>query len=186
MSDLFETPRNSKMVLNEVYLWTTTIKEWKHLLKPIKYKELIISILKDLTDKKFMTIYGFVIMPNHLHILWKLNMMNGKEMPYASFNKATAHELRKDLKQYHPQVLAHFKVSEKDRSYRIWQRDPLAIHIDAKWKFEQKLEYIHNNPLNDRWNLSKSPETYQWSSASFYETGIDQFECLSHYQEYFG
>ena len=107
------------MILGEVHFWTTTIKDWKRLLQPIKCRELIIFILKDLVDKKLVTIYGFVIMPNHLHILWKLTKMNGKEMPHTSFNKATAHELRKDLKQYHPKVLAHFAVNEKDRSYRI-------------------------------------------------------------------
>jgi putative transposase len=58
--------------------------------------------------------------------------------------------------------------------------------LDSKWKFEQKLDYIHNNPLNEKWNLSKTPETYSWSSACFYESGIDQFGCLNHYQEFFG
>jgi len=158
------------MKLDELYFWTTTINDWKNLLKPDKYKELIISIWKDLTDKGLVTIYGFVIMPNHVHVLWKLNKLNGKEMPHASFNKASAHEIRKDLVKYHPNVLPHLQVNESDRSYRIWQRDPLAILIDSKKTFEQKLDYIHNNPLNEKWNLANSPENYKWSSASFYES----------------
>jgi putative transposase len=31
-------------------------------------------------------------------------------------------------------------VNGKDRSYRIWQRDPLAVCMDSKWKVEQKLD----------------------------------------------
>jgi putative transposase len=186
MDDLFKAPRNSSMMLNEVYFWTSSVKDWKHLLKPDKYKNLIIDTWKSLVDKNLLSIYGFVIMPNHLHVLWEHKSLNGKEMPHASFNKATAHEIRKDLLKHHPKVLDYFKVSDRDRSYRIWQRDPLAVLMDSKWKFEQKLEYIHNNPLTEKWNLAKRPEDYKWSSASFYEDEVDPFGLLTHYHEYFG
>ena len=58
--------RNSRMVLNEVYFWADTVKDWKKLLQD-KYKELIISKLKKLVSKELIVDYGFVIMPNHLH-----------------------------------------------------------------------------------------------------------------------
>lgn len=52
------------MFLEEVYFWTDTVKDWKLLLKPDKYKKLIIDTWKELADKKLILIYGFVIMPN--------------------------------------------------------------------------------------------------------------------------
>ena len=186
MKDLFKHVRNSAMELGEVYFWTSTVKDWKLLLKPDKYKNLIIDQLKSQVDKGQICVYGFVIMPNHIHILWELIEMNGKEMPHASFNKATAHDLVKDLKTHHVSVLEHFRVNGKDRSFRIWQRDPLAVLMDSRSKLEQKLDYIHHNPLQERWNLANKPEDYYWSSASFYETGIDPFGFLTHYREYFG
>ncbi len=105
---------------------------------------------------------------------------------HASFNKAIAHEIVKELKAHHLAVLPHFKVDEKDRKFRIWQRDSLAVLMDSKSKFEQKLNYIHNNTLAERWNLARTPEEYYWSSAAFYETGIDNFGFISHYSERFG
>ena len=108
---------------------------------------------------------------------------NGKEMPHASFNKKVAHEIVKDLKLYHTQVLPFFKVNEKEREYRIWQRDALAIEMDTRNKVEQKIDYIHTNPLQEHWNLSKRPEDYKWSSAEFYETGIDEFGFITHYMD---
>lgn len=57
--------------------------------------------------------------------------------------------------------------------------------MDKKEKFEQKLDYIHLNPLQERWNLAKAPEVYPWSSANFYETGQDEFGFLTHYMERF-
>jgi putative transposase len=182
----FEAIRNSKMNLNEVYFWTDTVLDWKKLLKQDKYKQRIIEEWQKLIVKRKIAIYAFVLMPNHLHVVWELLEKNGKEMPHASFNKATGHEIIKDLKENHPAVLNHFEVNENERQYRIWQRDPLAILMDNIHKVEQKINYIHNNPLQERWNLADNPENYKWSSARFYELGIDDFGFLTHYKERFG
>ncbi|MCA0229402.1 MAG: hypothetical protein LCH91_02990 [Bacteroidetes bacterium] len=42
--------RNSRMNFDEVYFWTDTIKDWKHLLKQDKYKEWIISSWQELVN----------------------------------------------------------------------------------------------------------------------------------------
>ena len=81
----FQVTRNSRMFLNEIYFWTSSVKDWKHILTFNKYQALIIQCWKDLADKRLIAIYGFVIMPNHLHIIWEMKGKNGREMPYASF-----------------------------------------------------------------------------------------------------
>lgn len=105
--------------------------------------------------------------------------------PHASFNKYTSHLIIKDLQNNHPQVLPYFKVEEKERKYRVWQRDPLAVLMDNRQKVEQKIDYIHNNPLHERWNLAQRPEVYRWSSAKFYEKGEDEYGFLTHFKERF-
>jgi putative transposase len=111
--------------------------------------------------------------------------MNGKEKPHASYNTATAHEIRIDLMLNHPKVLDHFRVNEREREFRFWQRDPLAILLDTEEKLDQKLEYIHLNPLQEKWNLCEQPEDYPWSSAAYYEYGKSPFGFLSHYNDRF-
>lgn len=182
---LFKYTRKSSMSLDNVYFWTKTIKDWKSLLKKDKYKKSVVDTLRELTERKFIIVYGFVIMPNHLHLTWEMKNKNGKEMPHASFNKKTSHLWRIDLMENHPLVLAHFTVDEKERKYRFWQRDALAVLMNTREKIEQKLDYIHLNPLQERWNLATSPENYFWSSAKFYETGQDDFGFLTHYMERF-
>ncbi|MEE1946941.1 transposase [Pedobacter sp. KR3-3] len=177
--------RNSRMNLEKVYFWTSTVKDWKLLLKSDSYKQLIVDCLDELVKRKMIIVYAFVIMPNHIHLVWEAMGKNGNEMPHASFNKKTAHELVKDLKLNDPTLLLHFKVSEKERAYRIWQRDALAILMDSRAKVEQKVNYIHLNPLQERWSLADRPENYKWSSAKFYEEGIDDFGFITHYLEKF-
>ena len=184
-SGLFKQRRKSKMFLEEVYFWTDTIKDWKCLLHSDSNKDLVISSLKYLVDKGLMKIYAFVIMPNHIHLVWKMLAKNGKEMPHASFNKFTAHQFQKGLRQSEPYKLEMFKVNEPERSYRFWQRDALAVLMDSREKVEQKIDYIHLNPLQKRWSLVECPEDYPWSSAAFYATGEDRFGLLTHYLDEF-
>lgn len=111
--------------------------------------------------------------------------MNKKEMPDSSFSKFTAHEFKKDLSVNHPLVLQKFESEKADRDYQFWKRDAMAVCLTSREMLEQKLEYIHLNPLAEKWNLAKRPEEYPWSSAQFYETGQDTFGFLMHYKNRF-
>ena len=51
------------------HFFTATILEWKKLLKPDKYKDVIIESMRFLVIEKRVIIYGFVIMINHIHIV---------------------------------------------------------------------------------------------------------------------
>ncbi|MES2733953.1 MAG: transposase [Bacteroidota bacterium] len=73
----FQLPRNSRMSLGNIYFWTDTIKDWKHLLKKDAYKKIITEQLQWLVKKKKVRIYGYVIMPNHIHLLWEMVEPNG-------------------------------------------------------------------------------------------------------------
>jgi putative transposase len=55
--------------------FTATILEWKRLLKPDKYKDIIISSLEFLVRNKRVQVNAFVIMDNHIHLIWQ--MMEG-------------------------------------------------------------------------------------------------------------
>ena len=175
----------SRMELNEIYFWTDTILDWNPLLSNNWFKSIIIKSWQHLINQKKIIIYGFVIMPNHLHLLWKQTSLNGKEMPHASFNKFTSHTFLKYLKTNDPNLLEKFKANEKERKYQFWQLNPLAVKMDSLEKFEQKLNYIHLNPLQEKWSLVDLPEMYHWSSAKYYESGIDDFNLITHYEKVF-
>jgi len=46
--------------------------EWKHLLKDDSFKEIIISSLQFLYKEGSIIVYAFVIMPNHIHMIWQI------------------------------------------------------------------------------------------------------------------
>lgn len=185
-SEMRHGQRNSKMLLDEVYFWTDTIKDWYKLLDDDFNKNVIIESWRNLVNRNKIKLYAFVIMPNHLHAVWEMLNKNGKEMPYASFNKFTSHQFLERLRIQSPdQVMPYKEYRDDERNHRFWQRDPLAVLMDSKNKVEQKVNYIHLNPLQEQWNLVTKPEDYRWSSAKFYETGVDEFNILTDYRDRF-
>ena len=160
--------------------FTATNLEWKKLLKPGKYKDIIVNSLLFLTRDKRIVIYAFVIMDNHLHLIWQMQPDNEPGDVQRDFLKYTAQQIKKDLQKNHPAVLLHFKVGAKDREYQFWERNALSVELRTDKVFRQKLEYIHWNPVKA--GLCKLPEDYLYSSALFYETGIDKWGFLTHYR----
>ncbi len=171
------------MEFGRVYFFTATVHNWLPMLIDDSYKEIIISSLKFLKTKGLIRIYGFVIMPNHIHLIWELLEMNGKESPHSSFLKFTGHQFLKKLRNENLKLLEKFKVELVNKDYEFWQRDSLPIEIYTQEIIFQKLQYLHNNPCKGKWMLANSPVDYKYSSFEFYETGIDSFGMLTHIGE---
>ncbi len=167
---------------NYAYFYTISIHNRLPLLKDDNLKRIIIESWQYLTKEKMIEIYAYVIMPNHIHLLWNMLGDNGKETPAGSFAKYTAHKFKQYLQQAHPEILTDFEVNKRDRKYKFWQRDPLAISLSTENILLQKMEYIHNNPLNGKWHLCNYPEEYRWSSAAFYISDKDEFGIVKHFR----
>jgi len=151
--------------------FTATILEWKQLLSQDKYKTVINDGLRYLTINKKITLYAFVIMRNHLHLIWQVLPDSDIESIQAGILKFTARQMRLDLITHQPLVLEKFKVDAKDREYQFWERNSLGIDLYPNDVLMQKLEYVHWNPVKA--GLCNFPEEYYYSSAKFYHTGID-------------
>ncbi|WKV12738.1 transposase [Marivirga harenae] len=168
------------MKLNNLYFFTATIKNWLPILQNDQLKDVIINSLRYLKNNDKIKIYGFVIMPNHIHLIWELIDMNGNEMPHSSFMKFTGHKIIRYLQIDKSDYLDKIKVNFNDRNYNLWKEKPMAIELYSPNVIYQKLDYIHNNPVKGKWMLAESPLEYKYTSARFYENGIDEFNVLNH------
>jgi len=167
--------------INYLTFFTATILNWNHLLKPDKYRNIIIESLRFLVTNKRVVLSAFVIMPNHIHIVWRINKELKYENVQRDFLKYTSQMILNDLKNYHPSKLKYFYANAKDRKYQIWERNALSIKIFSDKVAYEKINYIHNNPIQEGWSLCELPEMYKYSSARFYTKGIDEWGILTHY-----
>lgn len=176
--DVFAIRRKSYIEIGEIFFWTATINNWQRLLMKEDYKKVILNSLSYLSDLGKIDVFGFVIMPNHVHLIWRINEMNGKETSQGSFLKYTAHEFKKILKTDKDNSLASYAVHAHNKGHEFWKRDSLAVHLFSKEIAYQKLDYIHYNPCAEYWQLAKEPADYLFSSAKYYETGVNDFAFL--------
>ncbi len=176
--DLFSIRRKSYIEIGEIFFWTATINNWQRLLLKDEYKNVIINSLAYLSDNGKIDVFGFVLMPNHIHLIWRINEMNGKETAQGSFLKYTAHEFKKMLKTDKDNKLHTYAVNANNKNFEFWQRDSLAVHLYTKEVAYQKLDYTHYNPCTDYWQLARDPCDYLYSSARFYEMGENNYSFL--------
>ena len=88
------------------------------------------------------------------------------------------HDLLKELERGVP-----FHEREKGKKHQVF-----CSSFDARLCFdermtEQKLDYIHHNPVQGKWQLVKDYADYEHSSAGFYEKGEQGVYSVVHYKE---
>src|ERR1019366_1943065 len=157
--------------------FTATVYEWEPLLANDNYKDIIIESLQYLVNKKRIELNAFVIMNNHIHLIWQALQGYTPSQNQASFMKFTAQQLLRSLIKDDRDSHASFKVNKYDRDYQVWKREPLSVELLNKTMLIQKLEYIHYNPV--RAGLCELAEYYHYSSARFYIDGTNSFEMLT-------
>ncbi len=170
------------MQLNTPYFYTATILNWQRFLEEDEMKMIVINSLKYLVDKSKIKLYAFVILPNRIHLLWELVEMNGKEFPSSSFMKFTGHKFLERLTAY-PKGLKKCFVISPDKMHQFWQEKSDGLEVYSEDVLTQKLDYIHDNPVQSYWNLVEDPIDYRFSSLRFCECDLDEFNILRHYMD---
>ncbi|MBI4828866.1 MAG: transposase [Nitrospinae bacterium] len=156
--------------MRQMYFITSTVNAWKSLFHRAEFAEIIIRSLSFMITNERIKLHGYVIMPNHLHLILTINEQYALSSYLRDFHKYTAYEIIKLFKESKCPDLALFEVKKNDRAYQIWQETHAPKTVQSYKFFRQKLEYIHNNPLSARWRLCERPERYPYSSAGDYLT----------------
>jgi REP element-mobilizing transposase RayT len=173
--------RQGQVSAGRCYFFTASIRSHHHLLESETCKQTLIERLQYLKGKGLIRVYGYVIMPNHIHLIWEILSIANRETPAASFLKYTARSFGKFVKNSHFE--SAFQSTKKDRSLQFWNRDPLAVVLSSERALQQKLDYIHHNPLQPHWKLCEHATEYRWSSARFYCGQGDEFRVVTHYRD---
>ncbi len=161
--------------------FTASIKGWYKLLEHDKYKDIVINSLRFLVEDKRIKLFAFVIMTDHIHLIWQMQPLVHPQHVQRDFLKYTAQQIKLDLQKNNQEALTHFAADANDRTYQFWKRRSLSIELRTHKVYHQKLDYIHWNQVKA--GICKLPEDYKYSSALFYETGNDNWGFLTHHQD---
>ncbi|MEM1407361.1 MAG: transposase [Bacteroidota bacterium] len=163
---------------DKLYFVTFTVVEWVDVFTRNEYKDIIISSLQYCQEEKGLEIYAWCLMTNHLHLIIGKNSNNRLEEIVRDFKKFTSVKLCRAIESNSKEsrkewMLRIFKESgarsSKHIKYKFWKNDYHPIELFSNEIMDQKLEYIHNNPVEA--GFVDESEAYLYSSARDYSGG---------------
>lgn len=157
---------------DQLYFVTLTIVDWIDLFTRRLYNECIVENLAYCQQHKKLNIYAYVLMTNHLHMI--ANVEGGKlsdvlrdfktftsKQLYQLIN-INAQESRKDwlLKAFERAG----KHNPQNKQHQLWQNGNYPVLLYTLEVIQQKIDYIHNNPVKA--GFVGSAHEYWYSSAN--------------------
>jgi REP element-mobilizing transposase RayT len=172
-------------ITGEIYFVTDTVVDWVDIFSRPVYKHLVIESLQYCQKEKGLLIYAWVLMTNHLHMIVGTNGIYKVSDIMRDFKKFTSKEIIRTLQTENTEsrkewMLNRFEYAGKNdnriKNYRFWQEGNDAQAIYFNDYFNQKLNYIHENPVKAE--IVNRAEDYRFSSAIDYAGGKGMLEVI--------
>ncbi len=167
-----------------IFFITTTCYKWYHLLIAGQAMEIVADSLVFCSKKHDSDILAYVLMPNHIHFIIYFKEANKRIDFMRDFKKFTSTKVRQEIEKADIELLGKIRINQNGQVFKVWQDRFDEVFLENRELFEIKLNYIHNNPLQPHWKLSINIEDYFYSSALFYEKGIQNKIEVKHYLDY--
>ena len=150
------------------YFLTCTIVGWLPIFTRPETVQIVYDSWRFLQDSGRLTIHGYVILENHLHLVASSPAISKEIGDFKSF---TARRIIDYLEARNVQTLLKWlrllKARHKhDSDYQVWQEGSHPQQIKNEEMMLQKLEYIHGNPVKR--GYVDEPTHWRHSSARNY------------------
>ncbi len=160
---------------NGIYFITFAVVEWVDVFTREEYKLILLNSLQYCQKEKGLHIHSWVLMTNHVHFI--LSAKEGFKLSdiLRDFKKHTSSKLIEAINQnpYESRkewMLSIFKKAGKDNVrntvYQFWRQDNHPKELTTNDMMDQKLDYIHKNPVKE--GIVDEVEAYKYSSARDY------------------
>lgn len=158
---------------SKAYFVTCTVVKWIHIFDDKTYRNLVIDSLIYCQQNKGLTVFAYVIMSNHIHLLVRSENDDLSQI-ICDFKKYTSKKiielLQTESNNSGKPFLNIFKFEaskhSRNKTYQVWIQNNHPIEVYSNKFIKQKVDYIHNNPVKA--GLVDKPEDYLFSSARNY------------------
>ncbi len=158
-----------------LYFVTFTVIRWIDVFIRKKYRDIIIESLKFCQNNKGLLLYAYCIMSSHLHLIAGTSGKNKLNGIIRDIKKYTAVKIIKTIKNNPLESRQDWMIdifekaglsNSNNTKYQFWQQHNHPVELSTNKMIEQRLDYIHNNPVEA--GIVTLPENYLYSSAVNY------------------
>lgn len=160
-----------------VYFTTSTIVGWLDLFTRDIYREIILDSIRFCQQNQGLAVHAWVLMTNHLHMICSfqgkqepaLVLKNIKSFTAVKLIDAIVNNLKESRREYMLDLFeAEGKKSSSNFRFKVWQHENHPVMLDSDSMFNQKINYLHNNPVTA--GFVSEPFYWRYSSAVDYMT----------------
>jgi putative transposase len=145
---------------------TSSCYRRQRLLGRVGARNLFMKALGDVRKRYESALVGFVVMPEHTHLLIGESKLVMPSTVVHSLKLRVSKRMRRGLrKKSLSQRILPFREGETALP-QFWQKRFYDFNAYSAAKRREKLEYMHRNPVTRR--LVKDPKDWVWSSYSPY------------------
>ena len=161
-----------KIFPDGLYFVILTTVGWIDVFTRAIYCDEIVKNLNYSIDNKKLKVFAFCIMPSHIHLIAKTE------------DDVSLSDMLRDFKSYTKQIIKMIEESHTESrrewllymfefygkknahnvKYQFWQQNNHAFDLFSNKFIDQKVNYIHNNPVEAR--IVTEPHFYVYSSAN--------------------
>jgi putative transposase len=147
------------------YFVTNTLRKYIPLFKDPEVIKIAIDSLNFLRNKYGFKILAYCLLPEHLHLIIYNDGALDISKIMSDFKRFSSKEIFKYLlnNNHEPQLQALRSAAYKGQNYAVWQETFRSELIDNQKHLQQKLDYIHDNPV--RKGLVANAVEWRFSSA---------------------
>ena len=136
-----------------------------------EYMEVLIDSWKHCQEKKGLEIYGWCIMPSHVHMIIG-SKKNKLEDIVRDMKSHTSTTLKRSIKENPLESRKEWmawlmeragKKNGNNNDWQFWQQHNKPLEIKSQEMFDKKLDYIHQNPVQAGFVIRE--EDWKYSSA---------------------
>ena len=157
-----------------MYFISFAVINWIDVFIREPYFKIITDSLNYCIDNKGMRVYGYCIMPSHIHMIFRdLNKAPSKLLK--EFKTFTSKQMRLTIenniqesrREWILEMMRHAgSINSNVKQYQFWQQNNQPIELWSNHVINQKLDYIHNNPVVAGFVVE--PHHWKYSSAMDY------------------
>ncbi|SUJ24710.1 Transposase and inactivated derivatives [Sphingobacterium spiritivorum] len=159
---------------------------WVDLFTRNEYRKILLDSLAYCQKEKGLEIYAWCIMTSHVHLIIGTTG-NKMEDILRDFKSYTSQMLRKEITENFQENRKEWllwlmeragKKNRNNKDFQLWQQNNHPIELWDNYMKDQKLEYLHQNPVAS--GFVSSAENYIYSSARDYmgEKGLLEIKLL--------
>jgi putative transposase len=131
------------------------------------HRDRFLSILEQVRQHYRFVVVGYVVMPEHIHLLITEPDMGNPSKVMQVLKQRTARALLPRRKRKDPRQASLFGDQCRPRAFG--QARFYDFNVWSTRKLVEKLRYMHRNPVKR--GLVERPEQWRWSSYRFYFLG---------------